>query len=257
MIRRQDRAEYALWARWVEQGRVRGKRPKTVRASIPKAWWDAYHAAHPPKKPPPPSTVDLSRARNLLVWATVTDDAITQSLSLPPRWRHLFSADPAYKPSEAQVERVIRAGRDANAWCDCRTTLPVAAKEMVRAYGLSDWYGQGENEGEFETALRAGAAAAIVNLSALNDRQLAMVASGAVIVSNENYRNVTPDVRPDWRNANTGVGSNCGAVYASEREGAIYTSAASQIRNGWFGFHDSWYLEGFLPADWQALRELG
>src|SRR6185312_2439130 len=207
----------------------------------------------PPPHPPPPPSVDLSRVRNLLVFATVTDEGIREALTLPPKWKFLFSADPTYKPSAEVAAHVIAAGRDANAWCDCSGTLPPAAKQMVFEYGLSDWYGQGETSAQFDVAVDAGAKAAIVNLSALTPSQLALVASASVLVVEENYRNVRPVVAPDWRNANAGIGGNCGAVYGSASEGAVYTPVRWQIEKGWFGVNDSWYVEGFQPDDWQAL----
>jgi hypothetical protein len=211
----------------------------------------------PPPTPPPPPAVDLSPVRNLLVFATVSDDALSEALTLPARWKFLFSADPVYRPTQLQVNTVRNAGRQVYAWSDCRTTMPIESKAMVRSFALDGWYGQGENAGEFDVCAAAGGTRAIVNVSALNGTQLAAVANARILVTNENYRNVNPETKPDWRNANAGIGGNCGAVYGSASEGAVYTSVKSQLMNGWFGVNDSWYCEGFLPADWQALRDLG
>ena len=257
--------EFWSWVKWKDKGSPGALPPDVRRYYLKRGWnqapltWRTRYALHAGQKEQIPApTVVLAPVRNLLVWATVTDDAIQQALTLPQRWKHAFSADPTYKPSRAQAGRVQAAGRYTSAWCDCRTTLPAAAKQMAADYQLGGWYGQGENPGEFDVCTQAGGKAAIVNLSALRPDQLALVATAQVLVTNETYYNVNPGLHPDWRNANAGIGGNCIAVYGSASEGAVYTSVQNHVNNGWFNPQtDSIYTEGMTAQDWQTLRNLG
>jgi hypothetical protein len=209
------------------------------------------------QEPPPPAPgVDLEPARNLLVWATVTESALLQACQLPPRWKFLFTADPAYRFPREWVAVVKASGHHAYAWCDCHTTLPVACRTFAQEYGLEDWYGEAESAAAFDTAYNAGAPAVVGNLSALTAAQLSLVGQAKILFAHELYLNVHPWEKPDWRNANAGVGGNCGAVYGSASEGADYTPVSSQPAE-WFHPYGSWYVEAFRAADWETLRVRG
>jgi hypothetical protein len=62
----------------------------------------------------------------------------------------------------------------------------------------------------------------VVNLSALTPDQLELVNGDDAIVTAELYLNKEPNHVVDWKNC-SGVGSNCGATYASSSEGAVAT----------------------------------
>lgn len=221
-------------------------------------WFKAMQALEQLKhQPAPPSAgPDLSVARNLLVFATVTDDAITYACHLPSSWKALFTADPAYPVKDSHINALRASGHGVFAWGDCHS--PGLMPENIRRFrdqrGLDGWYGEGESAGAFTLASATDAVGVIVNLSALSDAQVVKVAAGQVLVTAELYRNVQPNMQPDWRNANKGVGGNCIAVYASSSEGAVYTPVSKYKADGFYNpATDSAYVEGFLEADWKAL----
>lgn len=214
----------------------------------------------PAPKPPPPPASDayLEPARNLLVFASVTDDAIQQACRLPARWKFLFTADPAYRVTDQQIAAVKASGHKAYAWGDCRTTLPVAIRTFQIDRRLEDWYGQAESAQEFDVAYGAGAKVVVGNLSAITPAQLSLVGQTKMLFANELYLNIHPWERPDWRNANAGVGGNVIACYGSTAEGAVYTPVQTYIDKGLFNSHsDSVYCEGLTAADWDTLRRNG
>jgi hypothetical protein len=146
------------------------------------------------------------------------------------------------------------------AWCDCRPpgegTAYSAALAMVDELGLDGAWGQCETSAEFDHAYDAGARRMVgsINAQVLDDRRLARVASGEVLVSIELYRNIQPGLLPDWRNANAGVGGHCIACYGSDTEGAVYTPVASYRELGYYvPKRDSVYAVGLTADDWQAL----
>jgi len=235
----QDPAKPAMWPR-VKQEAMAGRVLKIQPTVAP-----------PPPPPPPPPGVNLEPARNVAFFASVTDDAIQQFCRLPKTWKAAFTADHAYPVSDQQINAVKASGHRAYSWCDCRTTLPPAAIDMAKNRGLSGWYGQGESAAEFDEATRLfrDPVAVIGNLSALDPDQLLVVAHASVLFINETYYNVQPNLKPDWRGANNGVGGNCWACYASASEGAVYTPIDQRFNKA----TDSVYTEGMLPADWAAL----
>jgi len=226
-----------------------------------------YFAKPAPWTQPPivvkPPTVDLSSARNVAFFATVTDSAITYFCRLPKTWKAAFTADHAYPVTDQQIAAVQASGHRAFVWCDCMTTLPDTALAMVEQRRdkddhplLDGWYGQAESASQFDVAIGALRApvAIIGNLSSVRSDQLARVAAGERLFVNELYRNVQPWLQPDWRGANAGVGGNCAAVYASQSEGAVYTPISAYRALGlWNPACDSVYTEGMLEADWKQL----
>ena len=202
---------------------------------------------HLPAPAPPAGDAYLNVVRNLLVFATVTDDAIQHACRLGPEWKFLFTADPAYPVSDQQIAAARASGHGVYAWGDCMTTLPPAIMAFARARRMDGWYGQAETPEQFNTADQyLSYKGMIANLSALTNEQLGLVASGNVLVTAEFYKNVQPNMQPDWRGANKGVGGNCGAVYESASEGAVYTPVTA-----YHGACNSWYVEGFREEDWK------
>lgn len=244
------------WLNRVRQGKYTATQLKAT--AHYRAHVALMEAAKPPAPVPvpPPSSVDLEPVRNLLVFATVTDDIIQLACRLPARWKFLFTADPAYRVTDQQINAVRASGHRAFAWGDCRTTLPAQIKAFQQARRLDDWYGQAESAGEFDAARSGGANKVIGNLSAIRPDQLVLVAAAQMLFALELYLNVHPWEQPDYHGAQDGVGGNCGAVYASEAEHAVYTPVSGQ-RKEWFHPHGSWYVEGFRPADWETVRSWG
>ncbi len=220
---------------------------------------ETHAAPPPPPVPHPPPASHLDVVRNLLVFATVTDDAIQHACRLPKSWRFLFTADPAYSVMDYQITAARASGHGVYAWGDCHSPglMPRDIQAFMRDRGLDGWYGEGESATALTrvtTATDSPPARAIVNLSALTDAQITMIAAGQVLVTAELYRNVQPNVQPDWRNANAGIGGNCIAVYASAAEGAVYTPVSAYKAAGLYNpATDSIYTEGMLAADWEAL----
>ena len=121
---------------------------------------------------------------------------------------------------------------------------------------LDGAWGQCETTAEFDHAYEAGARRMVGSIDAnvLDDRRLARVANGEVLVSIELYRNIQPNLMPDWRNANAGVGGHCIACYESDTEGAVYTPVSSYRELGYYApKRDSVYAVGLTADDWQAL----
>ena len=146
------------------------------------------------------------------------------------------------------------------AWCDCRPpgegTAYSAALAMVDELALDGAWGQCETTAEFDHAYDAGARRMVgsINAQVLDDARLARVASGEVLISLELYRNIQRELRPDWRNANAGVGGHCIACYGSDTEGAVYTPVVSYRELGYYvPRRDSVYAVGLTADDWQAL----
>ena len=237
----QDPTKPAMWTR-VRDAAINGRTVAIRPVAKPPA---------PPPVPPPPSGVNLEPARNVAFFATVTDDAIQYFCRLPKTWKAAFTADPAYQVTDQQIAAVKASGHRAYSWCDCRTTLPPDAYRMAVTRYLAGWYGQGESADEFDEALKyiRKPTAIVGNLSALTAIQLAKVANADVLFINETYYNVQPNLHPDWRGANNGIGGNCWACYASASEGAVYTPIDARFNKA----TDSVYTEGMLPADWEYL----
>jgi hypothetical protein len=205
------------------------------------------------------SASSLSPARNVAFFATVTDEALDHFCALPPSWKAAFTADPKYPVTDEQIARVRKSGHQAFAWGDCHS--PGLMPNDIQAFrvrrGLAGWYGEAESAGAFDWAMR-GAIEAYVNsfpvalvgkIDTLRDDQLALVAAGQVLFINETYFNVQPDLVPNWRNANEGIGGNCWACYASDKEGAVYTPVDSRFNPE----TDSVYTEGMLAGDWREI----
>jgi len=233
----QDPAKPAMWTR-VKEAAVAGRVLK-------------IQPTKPAPTPPPPG-VNLEPARNVAFFATVTDDNIQHFCRLPKTWKAAFTADPAYQVTDQQIAAVKASGHRAYSWCDCRTTLPPEAYYMASHRNLSGWYGQAESAAEFDVAavFRDRPLAVVGNLSALRTDQLLLVSNGTVLFINETYYNVQPNLHPDWKGANNGIGGNCWACYASASEGAVYTPIDQRFNKQ----TDSVYTEGMLPTDWEYLQ---
>jgi hypothetical protein len=226
------------------------------------------HQPTPPAPTPtPPAQGRLTAMRNLLVFASVTDDAVQQACRLGPSWRILYTADPAYRVTQTQMNAAKAAGMGPYTWIgpDCPPTMATEFRDRWAASGITvpGWYGEGETTPGFDqhTGFTPWPTIGLIgNLTALRPDQNAQVKNGSVLFSWERYLNKADQQIGNF-NAylnNTGpyqgLGGFCGAVYESAGEGATYLSVAQQVANGWVEPRQSWYVEGFRPEDWQALR---
>lgn len=176
--------------------------------------WQAAHAL--PAPTPEPS--HLGQAQSVLILA----DNPWPALDSPPHYQFWVTADREYQTSiDGFIAAAKKQKRRIRAWCDCHTTFPPAAKRMVESYNLDGWAGEGESSQAFQVAYEAGAQVAVVNMSALTEAQCDLISTGLIVVTAELYRNKQPNMVPDWRGAQNGVGSNCGATYQSDKEGAV------------------------------------
>jgi hypothetical protein len=222
----------------------------------------------PPKpvKPPLPINIDyLAPVRNCLILTGDVDPATNSALS--SKWLFIFSADMIFRKFYMGSE-LIKFALETDrfrAWCDSRPspdgTPPIVALEWLQQLGLHNtekyFYGQCESPDQFDMAYRAGARKMVGKADALTEAQRNKLRNKEVLITNEAYYNVQPGLQPDWVNANEGIGGNCIAVYASRDEGANYYSLEQHIRDGKFvNGHDSIYVAGFLPNDWQTLYKL-
>jgi hypothetical protein len=209
-----------------------------------------------PRPKPPASRVASAQARIFLAQSPL------DCLAAPSWMVPVCTADAGYR--EWYTPELIAQLRahfgTVEAWCDCRPagegTAYGEALAMVDELGLDGAWGQCETTAEFDAAYEAGARRMVGSIDAqvLDDTRLARVASGEVVVALELYRNLQPDLQPDWRNANAGVGGHCIACYGSDTEGAVYTPVAAYRELGYYvPRRDSVYGVGLTADDWQAL----
>ena len=196
------------WCRRIEKGR-RGKPYNYEATNYYQALVTLRGVGAPPVVSAPPSNLDIGRS--IIFLAQDPGDW----LASPTYYKLAITADPAYRHFYTAdfIRRARAQGRRLYAWCDCHTTFPDAAKQMVVDLGLDGWYGECESAPAFGVGYAAGAPAMVGNLSALRPDQLALVAQGRQVVTVELYRNCQPGQQPDWRNANRGVAGNCVAFY--------------------------------------------
>ena len=209
-----------------------------------------------PTIPRPTRGISAAQARIFLAQSPV------DCLAAPSWMVPVCTADPGYR--RWYTPDVIAQLRGhfgvVEAWCDCRPagegTAYSEALVMVEEFGLDGAWGQCETTAEFDAAYEGGARRMVgsINAQVLDDARLTKVASGEVLVSIELYRNLQPDLQPDWRNANAGVGGHCIACYGSDSEGAVYTPVASYRELGYYvPKRDSVYGVGLRAEDWEAL----
>ena len=201
----------------------------------------------------PAGDLDTARARIFLAQSPL------DCLRAPDWMTPVCTADRGYR--DWYTPSVIAQLRDhfgtVESWCDCRN--PTAYQEaltMVEELGLDGAWGQCETTGEFDHAYENGARRMVgsCNAQVLDDQRLALVKTGEVLLSVELYRNVQPNMQPDWRGANAGIGGNCIACYGSDTEGAVYTPVAAYKAEGLYSAgNDSVYGVGLHTQDWYDL----
>jgi hypothetical protein len=173
---------------------------------------------------PPPA--DLSLVQNVLILA----DDPWPALDSPTKYKIWVTADLGYRhiyQDGSFIQAAKNQGRQVWSWCDCKAVLgtgtaPEVAQEMATQFGLDGAAGEGEHSAAFQSGLDAGMTVFVVNLSALTEEQLKLVDGHTSVVTAELYLNKEPNHVVDWKNC-SGVGSNCGATYASAGEPATAT----------------------------------
>lgn len=203
-----------------------------------------WKAAHQP--PPPAPAIDLSPVRSVLILA----DDPWGALESPPHYQFWVTADPAYGPWGSFVSAARSQERKIRAWCDCRTTMPSTAAQMIVDLNLDGWAGEGESPAAFDTAYNAGARVMVVDLAALRPDQIGKIASGEIVATVELYRNAQPGMVPDWKFANRGIGSNCIAV--NDEKGHPLT-LQDYRQAGYLTRGVSVYAGGTPKPDWKEL----
>lgn len=240
-----SREWYAAWAKWRDQGSKKGERPAAAPKVIPKWAWDRYRAEVKARNAP---ASPLTPYQSVLFLA----QPLTDALQAPKSYKAAVTADPAYDQyARADHAQMVRdAGLDVYVWYVSTEVPKARALEVAQRLGATKIIGQAETAAQYDAAKADGLKAVVGNLSALTDVQLAEVAAAEMIMVNETYYNVQPWLKPDWRNANAGVAGNCLAVYASAREGAVYTPLVAQP---FIKGRDSVYCVGMRAEDWAAL----
>jgi hypothetical protein len=207
--------------------------------------------------PPFEPSLDLSVVQNVLILA----DDPWPALQSPTKYKIWVTADLGYRHIYADggfIQAAKDQGRQVWSWCDCKAVLgtgtdPQVAIDMAREYGLDGAAGEGEHSLAFESGLNAGMTVFVVNLSALTFEQLELVDGNRSVVTAELYLNKEPDHVVDWKNC-PGVGSNCGATYASSSEGAVATpiDTYASYPNAVYETM-SWYAGGSPKPDFARL----
>jgi len=146
------------------------------------------HLPPEPVVPPAPARIAL---QNVVFVSDTPQQAVNEA---PTHYALLFSADPAYQDWHDLVARARGQGRPwLGVWCDCRSTLPPAAKRLMEQHRLDAWCGQGENDGELLVALEHGASLLVGNANAWAPANAARVTSligaGSLSFSQEAYTN--------------------------------------------------------------------
>jgi hypothetical protein len=207
--------------------------------------------------PPFEPTLDLSLVQNVLILA----DDPWPALQSPSKYKVWVTADLGYRhiyEDGSFISQAKAQGRQVWSWCDCKAVLgtgtdPEVAIEMAEEYGLDGAAGEGEHSAAFESGLNAGMEVFVVNLSALTEDQLKLVDGTNAIVTAELYLNKEPAHIVDWKNC-AGVGSNCGATYASSSEGAVSTPIDTYASHPNAVYPTmSWYCGGSPKPDFARL----
>lgn len=222
------------------------------------------HVTSGPPKPHPPGShlVDLSVVRNVLILA----DDPWPALDAPPHYRMWVTADLGYREHYLEeregktfIQHAKDQGRPVYSWCDCKAVLgegtaPDVAIKMAADFDLAGACGEGEHSLAFQAGWDAGMRMFVVNLSALNDDQITKIRKADALVTAELYLNKQPGQVVDWKEANAGIGSNCGATYESSSEGAVATpiDAYNGYPNADYP-HMSWYCGSAPKPDFARL----
>jgi hypothetical protein len=205
------------------------------------------------------ATLDLGLVQNVLILA----DDPWPALQSPTKYKLWVTADLGYRhiyEDRSFINQAKAQGRKIFSWCDCKVgipgvsgTDPQVAIDMANEYGLDGACGEGEHATAFQAGLDAGMSIFVVNLSALTPDQLEWVNGSDTIVTAELYLNKEPDHVVDWKNC-TGVGSNCGATYASSSEGATATPIDTYANHPNSVYPTmSWYCGGTPKPDFARL----
>jgi hypothetical protein len=209
---------------------------------------------------PPPdggATLDLGLVQNVLILA----DDPWPALDSPTKYKIWVTADLGYRhiyDDGAFIFQARAQGRAIYSWCDCKAilgtgTAPEVAIDMAEEYGLDGAAGEGEHSAAFQSGIDAGMTIFVVNLSALTEAQLDLVNGNDAIVTAELYLNKEPNHVVDWKNC-PGVGSNCGATYASSSEGAVATPIDTYATYPNAVYETmSWYAGGSPKPNFAAL----
>jgi hypothetical protein len=202
-------------------------------------------------------TLDLGLVQNVLILA----DDPWPALQSPAKYKVWVTADLGYRhiyEDGGFIQAAKDQGRQVWSWCDCKAVLgtgtaPEVAIDMAAEYGLDGAAGEGEHSAAFQSGLDAGMEVFVVNLSALTEDQLELVNGNDSIVTAELYLNKEPGHVVDWKNC-PGVGSNCGATYASSSEGAVATpiDTYASYPNAVYPTM-SWYAGGSPKPDFARL----
>jgi hypothetical protein len=211
----------------------------------------------PAPKPPPTDPAGYLKAAQARIFLAHEPLACLAA----PQWMvPVCTADLGYRnwyPKSTIDQLRARFGK-VEAWCDCRNPTPYSeAQRMVNQLNLDGpAWGQCETTAEFDHAIANGARRLIGNIdtNVLDDKRLGLISDADVLVSVELYCNVQPWVKPDWRNANAGIGGNCIACYESKTENANYTPVTWYRQQGFYvPGRDSVYGVGLTPEDWNNL----
>lgn len=207
---------FALWDTWIFSGR-KGPRPAglwlspTTHKPVSPGWASRTHKlveqyrTHPapipyPVPPTPlPPHVNLDIARRKVFMAQETEKA----RMYPQHMGFWFTADRGYpRPSPDLINYLKGRGQFVGAWCDCHSTFPDEAKQMVSSMGLDAWCGEGESAAAFQVALDAKAPTAVINISAITGPQKEAIRNGIIVVTNELYLNqdASRAARENWEN---------------------------------------------------------
>lgn len=221
---------------------------------------EAKHLAPAPQPPDPtpPPGVDLSLVQNVLILA----DDPWPALAAPPHYKFWITADLGYRHIYADGAFVAEARKQKRwigSWCDCKApggdgTPAEEALRMAEDFHLDGASGEGEAAYAFQNGWDAGLRRFVVNLSSLNDAQKQLIGAGEGTVTVELYLNKQPGMVVNWENLNAGIGSNCGATYGSDSEGAVATPVDAYVNYPNAAYHSmSWYCGGSPKPDFARL----
>ncbi len=253
-----------IWARWRDQGGVPSKRPLAVTryiqkyGRIPQSWWLRYliHKGYKPPTPPPVPPVNPGG------YSTVADAYLYRYpmfcaeepwsiVSIPAKYTAWLTVDPAYDVPRRVVDG-LRATRNVGCWGN------PAQISVTRFYEFADQMsiprymimGQAETSYEFQLSYEIGLRSVVGNLSALNDTQLGLVRDGKILFIQEDYWNVQPWLKIDFR----GVAPVCMAhgIYPGDHDSPTYGSYKSPqdyINAGrWYPWDGAYYNNGPAAA---------
>lgn len=212
--------------------------------------------------PPPVPDTELSVVQNVLILA----DDPWPALDAPLHYKFWVTADLGLRDIYADnvfIQEAKDQGREVWSWCDCKTphgyvegvgTGPDVAIKMALDFDLDGAAGEGERADAFQNGYDAGLRVFVVDLSALTDDQVGLIAAAKALATVELYLNKQPWMVPDWKNANAGIGSNCGATYGSPNEGATATPITTYAAMPAAGYKSmSWYCGGSPKPDFANL----